>query len=71
MNPEDFGNTCCLLPGKARLFYCRLFPFDFCQAQKGTRSVNKVMMRLEMNASRTLPLYNVLHKAWVLDECSG
>ncbi len=46
----------CLLPGKARPLYCRIFPFwvigsrvaffpfEFCQAQKGARSVNKVMM---------------------------
>lgn len=70
----------CLLPEKARPFYCRLFPFwvmggrvaffpfESCQAQKGTKSVNKVMMRLEMNDSRILTLYNALLRAWAVDE---
>ena len=74
------GPMGCLLPGKARPFYCRLFPFwviggrmaffqfDLCQAQKGTRSVKKVMMRLQVDNSQILPLYNALRRAWLLDE---
>jgi Fe-S-cluster containining protein len=53
----------CLLPGKARPLYCKLFPFwviggrvaffpfESCQAQKGTKSLNKVKRRLKMNTS--------------------
>ena len=74
------GPMGCLLPGKARPFYCRLFPFwviggrvaffpfDLCQAQKGTRSVKKVMMRLQVDTSQILSLYNALRGAWLLDE---
>ena len=70
----------CLLPGKARPLYCRLFPFwviggrvaffpfEFCQAQKGARSVNKVMRRLKMNTSQIFSLYHELRNAWLLDE---
>ena len=74
------GPMGCLLPGNARPLYCRLFPFwviggrvaffpfDLCQAQKGTRSVKKVMMRLQVDISQILPLYNALRRAWLLDE---
>jgi hypothetical protein len=43
------------------------FPFEFCQAQKGARSVNKVMRHLEMNTSQILSLYHELRGAWLLD----
>ncbi len=74
------GPMGCLLTGKDRPLYCRLFPFwviggrvaffpfNLCQAQKATRSVKKVMMRLEVNTSRILSLYNALRRAWLLDE---
>ncbi len=70
----------CLLPDKARPLYCRLFPFwvisdrvaffpfEFCQAQKGTRSVNKIIKRLKMNTSQVFSLYHELRNAWLLDE---
>jgi hypothetical protein len=44
------------------------FPFEFCQAQKGTGSVNKVMRRLKMNTSQIFSLYHELRNAWLLDE---
>ncbi len=71
------GPMGCHLPEQARPLYCRLFPFwvidgrvgfitfDLCLAQKGARSVNKVMKRLKMNNSQILPLYEALRKAWV------
>ena len=74
------GPMGCLLPEKARPLYCRLFPFwviggrvaffpfNLCQAQKGSRSVKKVMMRLQVDTSQILPLYNALRGAWLLDE---
>ncbi len=74
------GPMGCLLPGKARPLYCRLFPFwvigdrvaffpfDLCQAQEGARSVRKVMRRLKMNTCQILSLYHELRNAWVLDE---
>jgi len=77
------GPMGCLLPGNARPLYCRLFPFwviggrvaffpfNLCQAQKGSRSVKKVMMRLQVDTSQILPLYNALRRAWLLDEWSG
>jgi hypothetical protein len=43
------------------------FPFEFCQAQKGARSLNKVMRRLKMNTSQILSLYQQLRCAWLLD----
>jgi Fe-S-cluster containining protein len=73
------GPKGCLLPGKARPLYCRLFPFwvvggrvaffpfEFCQTQKSARSVNKVMRRLKMNTSQILSLYRQLRCAWLLD----
>lgn len=69
----------CILPVKARPFYCRIFPFwvirdkvvffsfDLCQAQKDAETVNKVITRLETNPSRILILYNVLRRAWEFD----
>ena len=74
------GPAGCLLPGKARPLYCKLFPFwviggrvaffafEFCEAQKGARSVNKVMRRLKMNTSQIFSLYHELRDAWLLDE---
>lgn len=70
----------CLLPRNARPLYCRLFPFwviggrvgffpfEFCQAQKGVRSVNKVMRCLNMNTSQIFSLYRELRIAWILDK---
>jgi Fe-S-cluster containining protein len=74
------GPKGCLLPGKARPLYCRLFPFwviggrvaffpfEFCQAQKGAKSLNKVKRRLKMNTSQIFSLYQELRGAWLLDE---
>ena len=74
------GPMGCHLPEKARPLYCRLFPFwvidgrvdfftfDLCLAQKGARSVNKVMKRLKMNTSQILTLYEALRSAWMSDE---
>lgn len=74
------GPAGCLLPDKARPLYCRLFPFwviggrvaffplEFCQAQKGARSVNEVMRRLKMDTSQIFILYHELRNAWLLDE---
>jgi Fe-S-cluster containining protein len=73
------GPAGCLLPGKACPLYCRLFPFwvidgrvaffpfKFCQAQKGARSLNKIMSRFKMDTSQILFLYHELHSAWLLD----
>ncbi len=70
----------CLLPAKARPHYCKLFPFwvivgrvaffpfEFCQAEKGARSVNKVMRRLKMSTCQIISLYHELRSAWLLDE---
>ena len=74
------GPVGCFLPGNARPPYCRLFPFwvvggrvgyfafELCQAQKGARSVNKVMKCLNMNTSQIFFLYNELRNAWLLDK---
>jgi len=74
------GPMGCILPAKARSFYCRLFPFwvirdkvvffscDLCQAQKGAETVNKVITRLGITRTRILLLYNELRRAWELDE---
>ncbi len=74
------GPMGCILPAKARPFYCRLFPFwvirdkvvffscDLCQAQKGAGTVNKVITRLETNPAKILLLYNALRRAWEFDE---
>jgi hypothetical protein len=43
------------------------FPFEVCQAQKGARSLNKVMRRFKMNTSQILSLYHELRSAWLLD----
>ncbi len=76
------GPKGCLLPGKARPLYCRLFPFwvvggrtaffpfALCQAQKGARSVSNVMRRLKMNTFQILSLYQQLRCAWLLDAWS-
>lgn len=70
----------CILPRKIRPFYCRIFPFwisgnrvtffhfDFCQAQKGVRSVRKLMLNLDTNYSRIMLLYVSLRKTWEIDE---
>jgi len=74
------GPMGCILPAKARPFYCRLFhfwvirdkvvffSFDVCQAQKDTGTVNKVITRLGTTRTRILLLYNELRRAWELDE---
>jgi hypothetical protein len=72
------GQMGCLFPQKDWLFF-RLFPSwvidgrvafftsDIRQAQKGSRSVNKAMKRLEMNTPRILTLYKALRRAWMLE----
>lgn len=74
------GPMGCILPAKARPFYCRIFPFwvirdkvvffsfDLCQAQKDAGTVNKVITRLGTTRTRILLLYNELRRAWELDE---
>ncbi len=76
------GPTGCLLPGKSRPLYCRLFPFwiigdrvvffpfALCLAQNSARSVRKVMKCLKMNNPQILSLYYELRAAWEIDELS-